>query len=459
MAGCKSLNTQVEIESRALPDTFDTTTVETNIAHLSWREFFNDSLLVQLIDTAIENNLDLLQALQRIEMSRFQVQHATGALLPQLGLGTSAAIRRFGLYTMDGAGNSSTEMLPGQIVPTDLPDFYLGTYATWEVDIWGKLRNKRKAALSDYLATVEGVNFVISNLVADVATAYYELIALDAEIEVIKQTKLKQKIALEAVELQKEAGKTNALAVEQFTALLFYTEALEKEIVQKIIETENQINLLLGRFPQTIKRNSNGLNQSWSMNLDEGIPSQLLENRPDIRQAELQVKASKYDLQSAKAAFYPNINISASAGYQSFSTALMFSTPQSLAYTALAGMAAPILNQKQLRAQFNTAKAAQINALYEYQNAILNGFIEVANEVSNIENLNAVNEFTTSQNNAMLSAVDISQELFYSGRANYIEVLIAQQNALQSQIDLIIVRKRLKQSGVMLFKVLGGGWR
>ena len=226
----------------------------TTIANINWRQYFADTLLLKLIDTAISNNIDLQMALQRIEVSRSSVKLANGALLPKVDLNIGGGVRKFGLYTMDGAGNASTEITPGQIVPENLPDYYVGLQSSWEVDIWGKLRNQRKSAVSQYLSSIEGTNFVISNLVADVAIYYNELLALDNELDIIRQTLQKQQEALEVIRLQKEAGRANELAVQQFNAQLLNTQVLEKNTLQQITETENKINFLLGRYPQPIER-------------------------------------------------------------------------------------------------------------------------------------------------------------------------------------------------------------
>ncbi|MCI0617219.1 TolC family protein, partial [bacterium] len=247
LSGCGALNTNLSIPKKEIPKSFPNQKNTTaTIANIDWRQYFADTLLVKLIDTAIENNLDLQMALQRIEVSRSSVKLANAALLPQVGLNVGGGVRKFGLYTMDGAGNATTEITPGQIVPTNLPDIFLGLQASWEIDIWGKLQNQRKSAISNYLSSIEGTNFVISNLVADVAIHYNELLASDNELDIIRQTIRKQQEALDVIKLQKEAGRANELAVQQFKAQLLNTQALEKNVLQQITETENKINFLLG---------------------------------------------------------------------------------------------------------------------------------------------------------------------------------------------------------------------
>jgi NodT family efflux transporter outer membrane factor (OMF) lipoprotein len=462
LTGCSSLNTALSIPEKTLPDTF-TQTVDKNegitVASVNWREYFTDNNLQNLLDEAVKNNPDLQMALQRIEISRSSVKLANGALLPQVSLNVGGSVRRFGLYTMDGAGNSTTQITPGQTIPTNLPDMYLGMQSSWEIDIWEKLRHQRESAISTYLASVEGTNFVISTLVADVASYYTELLALDNELALVQQTITKQQEALEVIQLQKEVGRANELAVQQFHAELLNTKILEKNILQQVIEVENKINFLLGSYPKPIKRNKDVFAHVLPVQIASGFPSQLLANRPDIREAEFKIEASKFDLQAAKAAFYPNFNITASLGFQAFNPEFLFSSPASIAYSVFGTLVAPIINMNALKAQFNTAQANQLTAMYHYQKTVLNAYVEVANQLVAIQNLQEINLLKTQQNALLKKSVGTSGELYRTARATYLEVLLAQQNALQSNIELIGVIKQQRLSAINIYKALGGGWK
>ncbi|MEI8237085.1 MAG: TolC family protein [Methylococcaceae bacterium] len=462
LTGCSSLNTALSIPEKTLPDTF-TQTVDKQeaitVASVNWREYFTDNNLQNLLDEAVKNNPDLQMALQRIEISRSSVKLANGALLPQVSLNVGGSVRRFGLYTMDGAGNSTTQITPGQTIPTNLPDMYLGMQSSWEIDIWEKLRHQRESAISTYLASVEGTNFVISTLVADVASYYTELLALDNELALVQQTITKQQEALEVIQLQKEVGRANELAVQQFHAQLLNTKILEKNIQQQVIEVENKINFLLGNYPKPIKRNKDVFAHELPVQIASGFPSQLLANRPDIREAEFKIQATQFDLQAAKAAFYPNFNITASLGFQAFNPEFLFSSPASIAYSVFGTLVAPIINMNALKAQFNTAQANQLTAMYHYQKTVLNAYVEVANQLVAIENLQQVNLLKTQQNALLKKSVETSGELYRTARATYLEVLLAQQNALQSNIELIGVIKQQRLSAINIYKALGGGWK
>lgn len=447
------------ITSHTLPQAYNNDTDTTNVADINWRAFFTDSLLIQLIDTALLYNPDLQMAAQRIEAARASFRFQTGELFPKISASLNGGIRKFGLYTMDGAGNIVTEITPGQWVPIHLPDINPGFLAQWEIDLWGKLRNLRKSALANMMSTNEIRSLVISSLVSDIALSYYELQALDAELNIIQQTIVKQQEALDVIQLQKDAARANELAVQQFTAQLLGTKAMEKEVLQQITLVENRINFLIGRFPQPVARTAMVTQISTTHMLNAGIPSQLLENRPDIKAARFQVEASRFNVKAAKAAFFPNINITAGVGYQAFDPKLLFMTPASLAYSAIGSLVAPLINMNALKAQFRKAKAEQISSMYEYQKSILNGFTEVVNELSNIRNLTDNTSFKKQQSDVMQQAVVTSRELYRAGRANYLEVLVAQQNALMVNLELVNVQLRQKKAHVNLYKALGGGWR
>ena len=191
--------------------------------------------------------------------------------------------------------------------------------------------------------------------------------------------------------------------------------------------------------------------------ISSGVPSQLLLSRPDIREAEYQVQASKFDLKAAKTSFLPNINIAAGLGFQSFNAQFLLN-PTSLGYTSAGGLLAPLLNMNALKAQFNKAKANQLTAMYNYQKTILNGYVEVVNELSKLEYLQQVNTLRQQQKDVLIQSVETSSDLYRYGRATYLEVLLAQQNSLETQLELISTTKRQRIATVTIYKALGGGW-
>jgi outer membrane protein, multidrug efflux system len=454
---CKTPQLGTETPMTPVPQAYNTQKDSTNSADINWKKYFTDSTLTKLIDTALKNNLDLLITLQRIEAARANVKLTRGMLLPSITGNIAAGQRRFGRYTMDGAGNRTTEMTPGQIVPTDLPDFYAGLQSSWELDVWGKLRNKRKAAAARYLASIEGKNWVVTNLIAEMASTYYELLALDIELEIIKETIVLQNNQLSIIKIEKEAGRANELAVKQFEGQLYNSQSLEIEVLQSITETENKLNFLMGRYPQPIQRDKLTFNRAIPTQILIGIPAELLKNRPDIRQAEYELIASRADVKAARAAFYPSLTITAGVGFQAFDTRYLFS-PQSLAYNALGSLTAPLINQSAIKAQFRTAKAAQLQALYAYQRSILNGYVEVYNQMNNISNLEKIYTLKNNEVAVLSNGIETASELYLTGRATYLEIVITRKNALQSRLELIEIKRRQYNSVINIYKALGGGW-
>jgi multidrug efflux system outer membrane protein len=327
------------------------------------------------------------------------------------------------------------------------------------VDVWGKLRNSRKAAFAKYLSTVEGKNFVITNLIAEIANSYYELLALDNQLDIIRETIKLQKDGLEIVKIQKQASAVTELAVKQFEAQVLNSQSMEFEILQKITENENRINFLLGRFPQPIVRDKATFTGPIPMQIKTGIPSQLLKNRPDIKQAELELVATKCDVKAAQAEFYPSLSITGLVGFQAFKPSYLFTTPQSLAYSLIGDLAAPLINRSAIKAEFNKAKAYQIEAMYEYQKAILDGYTEVSNELSNINNLERSYNLKSQQVEVLTKSIDIANDLFKSARANYLEVLMTQRDALESKLELVETKKEQYNAVTNVYKALGGGWK
>lgn len=458
LASCSPTITALDENKAAMPESFDKSTDTTNISTTKWRTYFKDANLVSLIDSALKNNQELEMTLQEIEIARNDVRVKKGLLLPMVTASVGAGVDKVGRYTSTGAGDASTEITPGKEVPEALQDYGLGLHAVWEVDIWKKLRNAKKAAFTRYLATIEGKNFVVTNLVAEIANSYYELLSYDNQLDIIQQTITLQKNALEIVKAQKEAARANELGVKKFEAEVFNSQSREFEIQQRIIETENKINFLLGRYPQPIARDKTVLISQMPQQIKAGIPSQLLKNRPDIKQAELELFATKCDVKAAKAEFYPSFTISGGIGFNAFKPSYLFTTPESLIYNLVGDLTAPLINRNAIKAEFNKAKAEQLKALYNYQKTILNGYVEVSNELSNIKNLQQFYELKNKEVQSLTTATDVSNELFKSSRIDYFEVLMTQRDALESKLELIEAKKEQFNTVTNLYRALGGGW-
>ena len=463
-AACKTPELVVKNESRNTPASYSSPTSATSpdsatTARVQWKQFFTDPNLQALIGTALQNNQELNITLQELEIARNEIRARQGEYLPFVSLGARADVAKVGKYTLQGATEENIDIKEGRRTPDPLTNFEVGAFATWEVDIWHKLRNAKKAATIRYLATVEGKNFMVTNLISEIANSYYELLAFDNQLEIVKQNIGIQSNALELVKLQKESARTTELAVKRFEAQVQHTKSLQFQLQQSIIETENKLNFLAGRYPQPVVRNDQSFNGLLPAVVQAGLPAQLLGNRPDIRQAEQQLVAAKIDVQVARANFYPSLRLDGAVGLAAFNPTLLVSTPQSMLFALAGDFAAPLFNRNGIKVAYLNANALQTQAVYRYEKTVLNAYIEVANQVSNISNLEKSYEAKAKEVDALNQSVDISNSLFRSARAEYTEVLFTQRDALESKFDLIETRMQQLNASVNAYRALGGGWK
>ncbi|RUA13521.1 MAG: TolC family protein [Flavobacteriia bacterium] len=450
---------EIRDENTAVPEQYQNQSTDTvNSGLVQWKDFFKDSNLIALIDTALVKNQELNIMLQQVDMSKNVIRAKTGEYLPFVNFQAGAEVEKVGEYTRNGAVEKNLEVKEGEEFPEPLTNYGLGAFATWELDVWKKLRNEKKAAVYEYLSSVEGKNFMVTNLVAEIADSYYELMALDNQLAIIDQNLEIQQNALNMVKLQKQAARATELAVQRFQAEVLKNQSHKYEIQQEIVETENKLNFLIGRSPQHINRTSDNFIDTPIDQLYAGIPSQLLQNRPDVRQAELELAAAKLDTKAAKASFYPQFTIKAGVGLEAFDTKYLTTTPESVLYSVMGDMVAPLINRNAIKAQYLNATDRQLQAVYEYEKAILNAYIEVANQLSNIDNLKKSYELKDGQVQALTQSIDLSTRLFQSARVEYIEVLLAQREALESKMELVETKKDQLLAQVKMYRSLGGGW-
>jgi outer membrane protein, multidrug efflux system len=446
-------------ENKVVPTSYNIAQQDTlNTARVKWREFFKDQYLVALIDTALKYNQEFNITLQEINIARNEIRARKGEYLPFVNAGASAGVEKVGRYTRPGATEANTDIQPGKEFPDPLPNYVVGFNASWELDIWKKLRNAKKSAVLRYLSSVEGKNFMVTNLIAEIATSYYELMAFDNQLAILRQNVEIQQNALQIVRLQKEAAKVTELAVRKFEAEVLKNQSRQYEIMQIITETQNRINFLVGRFPQPVLRNSQNFTELLPDSIHAGIPSQLLQNRPDIRQSELELAAAKLDVKVARANFYPSLRITAGLGYQSFNPQFLVTMPQSLMYSIGGDLIAPLVNRNAIKAYYYSANSKQIQDVYNYERTILNAYMEVSNQLSNISNLRQSYALKARQVEALTQSIEISTTLFRSARADYMEVLLTQRDALDSKFDLIETKMEQMHAMVNIYQALGGGW-
>lgn len=445
-------------ENKNAPSSYRGSRDSVNTATVKWKEFFTDPNLTVLIDTALRNNQELNIMLQEINIAKNEVRARKGQYLPFIDVTGGAGVEKVARFTRQGSVEANSNIAPGQEFPDPLPDFMVAANVSWEIDIWKKLRNAKKSAVFSYLSTMEGKNFMVTNLAAEIANSYYELMALDNQLIILKNNIEIQQNALEIVRLQKSAAKVTELAVRRFEAEVLKNQSRQYHIQQEIIETENRINFLVGRFPQPIARNSQSFIELKPDSIQAGIPSQLLQNRTDIRQAELALAAAKLDVKVAKAYFYPSLNIRGAIGLDAFKLDYLATKPESMFYAIGAGLTGPLVNRNAIKATYYSANARQIQAVYNYERTILRAYLEVSNQLSNITNMEKSLDLRLKQVQTLTESIDISTRLFRSARADYMEVLLTQRDALESKFELVETKKQRMNAMVNIYRALGGGW-
>jgi outer membrane protein TolC len=336
LAGCSvappktgSLEDQIAASQSAVPGSYPGTSDANNSSGVDWQEFFGDPFLADLINGAIENNQELNILKQEIVIARNEVDARSGEYLPFVDIGADIGTEKVGKFTRNGAVEENLPLREGKAFPEPLPDYMFGLSASWELDVWQRLRNAKKSALLRYLTTREGRNFMQTHLVAEIADSYYELLALDNSLLIVERMLAIQEQALAAVRLQKSAGRATELAVRRFEAELLKNQSQVFGIRQNIVEAENRINFLAGRYPQEVDRKAVDLESYALRQIALGEPGELLSRRPDVRQAELELAATRLDVDVARAQFYPRLEVSAAIGLQSNLGGSLLTTPES----------------------------------------------------------------------------------------------------------------------------------
>ncbi len=428
-----------------------------NSAQLPQAAFYNDPYLFGLITDTLTGNQELKILSEEIRIAGNETYARSGEYLPFVSLGAGAGLEKPGQHTRAGAVEEQLEVAPGTGFPDPLGDFRVGATASWEIDIWKKLRTAQRAAAVRYLATQEGRTYIVTRVVAEVAENYYTLLALDNRLETLQATIAIQQQSLTVARAKKEAGRATELAVQRFQAEVQKNLSERSIIQQEIVETENRINFLAGRYPQPVERIRVEFVDVNLTTLGAGVPSELLLNRADIREAERQVAAAGLDVQVARTRFYPSLNLTAGLGWNAFSTGYLFQTPESLAYGLAGELVGPLINKRAIKAAYASANAAQLQAIYNYQQTVLQAHIEVVNQITKVENYRRSIEVKKRQLESLTASVDVAGKLFQNARAEYVEVLLAQRELMEAKMQLIDIKKEQLGAVVNAYQALGGG--
>lgn len=421
-------------------------------SHINWKNLFKDQNLHLLIEESLKNNQELNILDQEIQIAKNEISARRGEYLPKIGVGAGYDIEKVGEYTSQGKSDEALEL------PSVLKNKQAGLFASWELDIWRKLRNSKKSAYYAYRASGENRQFMITHLIANIAQNYYRLMMFDEQLVVVKRYIDTLKQAKQVVEYQKEAARATSLAVKRFEAEVAKNFSLQYKLQQEIVITENKLNSLVGRMPQPIKRSVNVLLPLSVSSIHAKLPSELLENRPDIQRATFNLKSAALDIKVAKARFYPSLSLDADIGLQSYNSKYFINTPASLFYNLAANMTAPLVNRLAIEADYKTANNKQLQTVYDYQKTVINAYIEVVNQLSAIKNMDKTYHAKQKQVFALNESIDISDILFKAARIDYLEALLVQRDALEAQMDLLEIKQKQIASYIHLYRALGGGW-
>lgn len=437
----------------------------TSLANISWKELFTDAQLVELIETALQNNQDMRQALYRIEIAQANFKQRKAAALPTLEGAVEGGIRKYGHFTESGIGNYdsnfSENLKANEKIPEPfIPDYFVGVRSSWEIDIWGKIRKKKEAAYMEYLADQEAKHLIQTELVTSISAAYFELIALDEKINVYEENILLHERALDIVMAQKEAGRADELAVQQFKSILAESRANRALSKQEILKYEHHINQLLGRVYQPIGRSAvQALPTHLFVNTQVGSIDALLNNRVDIRQAGFDLQRTFATVDVARLSFLPSVAMSPYFGLQSFSFDQLFNLGQSVTYGLLGGITMPIFNQRQLKTEYEIMKANYGIAFVTYEKSVLNAVNEISLAVQIQQTIAERAVLIEDQVHALSASIVAAEALFIAGRVTYLDIFTSQKGIIQAQVAQVDLQKENLLNQIVLYKALGGGWQ
>lgn len=417
-----------------------------SMAQVSWREMFTDPVLDSYIEKGLQNNLDVRIAIQQILAAEAYLKQGKALYLPTLGLGASVNHQILSKNSQFGS------FFDGSITQYEATG-----NLSWEADIWGKIRSNKRAFEASYLQSVAAHQAIKTRLIANIATSYYQLLALDEQKNITETTIETRKKGLETTQALKEAGNLTEVGVKQTEAQVYTAKAILIDINNEIRLLENSLSILLGEAPQNIQRGD--LNQQEiTTDLEVGIPMQLLKNRPDLIAAEFNL-VNAFELTNvARSNFYPSLSLTANGGFQSLDIDKLFSV-NSLFATLIGSLTQPILNGRRIRTEYEVAQSQKEQAALNFEKSLLNAGKEVSDALYNYKASTDKIEAKSMEFKAYSDATTYSEELLKNGYANYLEVLRSRENALNSQLDLVNARFNQLKSVVDLYRALGGGWR
>lgn len=416
-----------------------------SMSKVSWKQLFTDSILQNHIEEALENNQDIRIALQQIKAANSYYKQGKAGYYPSVNINGTVTRQELSPNSQFGSFFSSLEQ------------YELNAGLSWEADIWGKIRSNKRAAQARFMQTQAAHKAVKTDLISRIASGYYQILALDEQVEITEQTLESRKKSLETSAALKEAGSLTSVAVNQTEAQVYAAEALLLDLKNNIKLLENTLSILKGESPQNFKRSEFEI-QEIDQKLTTGVASELLENRPDVIAAEYELINAFELTNAAKSRFYPSITISATGGFQSLEPADFIST-NSLFLNLIGGLTQPIFNRRQIKTEYEVALSEKEQALLNFERTLLTASREVSDAMLNYQNATQRIEVKTKEYKAYQKALEDSQELLNNGLATYLEVLNSQENALNTELEVSQIKYDQFSAVIELYRSLGGGWQ
>ncbi|MDO6813848.1 efflux transporter outer membrane subunit [Tenacibaculum soleae] len=438
---------ELNTETEALYRTENLPKDSVSIADVSWKKLFSDQYLQQYIAEGLQNNMDVRIALQQIISAEAYAKQGKAGYLPSVNVGTNWTHQMQSKNTQFGAF----------LTDRSTDQFDLTANLSWEADIWGKIRSNKRASQAAYLQSVAGHQLVKTQLISSIANTYYNLLALDEQLKITKQTIATRESGVTTIKALKDAGQVTQVAVDQNIAQYNSAKTLQVDIESAIFKTENTLSILLGKTPQNFKRSTLDL-QKIEQEIVLGVPSKLLSNRPDVMAAEFGLIQSFELSNVAKSNLYPSLTLTADGGFQSLDIDDLFSS-NSLFTNIIGGLTQPIFNKRKLKTQKEVALSQQEQSLLQFKKTLLIAGSEVSNALFSYESEVRKFEFRKNEVEALRKAENNSEILLKNGYANYLDLLTARQSVLSAELNIIDSKLQQLISIVDLYEALGGGWK
>ncbi|SEO85893.1 efflux transporter outer membrane subunit [Mucilaginibacter sp. OK283] len=458
LSACK-VSKDVETPKPELPVAFRSATAITtadtsSIADIQWKNFFTDATLQKLIDSAIAKNYDMQIAVKNIDAAQLLFKQVKWNYVPEVALNVTASSSRPSDNSLNGLSIKQYGLSTKHI-----EDYSANLALSWEADIWGKIRNQSRQALAEYLQTAEAKKAIQTNIVANVSQGYYNLLMLDAQLDIAKKNVKLNDSTIRIIRLQYDAGQVTLLAVQQAEAQQQAAAQLVPQFERNVAVQENALSILAGKLPDAIERNGTLNDVKFPETLTAGVPSAIISRRPDIRTQELALTIANAKVGITKSEMYPALRITASGGVNSFKASNWFNIPASLFGIVGGSVVTPLLEHKQLSTTYKVAQIDREKTVLQFRQSVLNAVGEVSDALVKIEKLKQEQAIAANRVKTLQQATTNASMLFKNGLANYLEVITAQGNVLQGELALATIKRDELSATAELYRSLGGGWK